>query len=420
MENIDFTEVAEQIPRLRFKGFRNRWTTNLVRQIVRDKKGAIKIGPFGSQLKKNTFVKQGYKVYGQENIFLNDFTFGDRYITEDHFKSLKSNEISPNDFIISTMGTIGKCTIVPESIRRGIMDSHIIRLKLDEHVVNSSFLSQLFTSSLILKQVKSLSVGGIMDGLSIGIINELKLNLPSLPEQQKIASFLSAVDKKIQQLTRKKELLEQYKKGVMQKIFAQEIRFKDEHGKHYPEWEEKRLGKITNKVGKKNKKNIQYPIYSINNKEGFLPQGDQFEGVDSSNRGYDISMYKIIQPKTFAYNPARINVGSIGYSGTLNDIIISSLYVCFQTTEELDDEYLLQFLSTYNFNKSVLRNVEGGVRDYLFYDNFSHIKIPLPSIGEQKVISKYLSIIDNKIEFQNSQIARTQQFKKGLLQKMFI
>ena len=131
-------------------------------------------------------------------------------------------------------------------------------------------------------------------------------------------------------------------------------------------------------------------------------------------------MYKIIQPKTFAYNPARINVGSIGYSGTLNDIIISSLYVCFQTTEELDDEYLLQFLSTYNFNKSVLRNVEGGVRDYLFYDNFSHIKIPLPSIGEQKVISKYLSIIDNKIEFQNSQIARTQQFKKGLLQKMFI
>ena len=97
------------------------------------------------------------------------------------------------------------------------------------------------------------------------------------------------------------------------------------------DWAIKKLGELTFKVGEKNKAGIKYPIYSINNKEGFLPQSDQFEGMDSNDRGYDITLYKMIERNTFAYNPARINVGSIGYSGELHDIIISSLYVCFKT-----------------------------------------------------------------------------------------
>ena len=206
----------------------------------------------------------------------------------------------------------------------------------------------------------------------------------------------------------------------MQKIFSQELRFKDANGNKYPEWEEKKLGDVTYKVGKKNKENIKYPIYSINNKEGFLAQSEQFEGMDSNERGYDISMYKIIHPNTFAYNPARINVGSIGYSYNLNKLIISSLYVCFQTSDELDDLFLLSFIGTYNFNKSVLRNVEGGVRQYLFYENFAIIKVPLPSVAEQKKIANFLSALDVKIEKVNTQINNTKAFKKGLLQQMFV
>jgi type I restriction enzyme S subunit len=257
-------------------------------------------------------------------------------------------------------------------------------------------------------------------GLNAEEYKALKIHLPSVPEQQKIASFLSAVDEKIQLHTHKKELLTQYKKGVMQQLFSGKLRFKDEQGKDFPEWEEKKLGNLTFKVGKKNSKNIKYPIYSINNQEGFRPQSEQFDGLDSNDRGYDISLYKIFDAKTFAYNPARINVGSIGYSHNIKEGIVSSLYVCFKTKEILDDLYLLSYFETYKFKKDILRFEEGGVRQYLFFENFSQIKIPLPSIEEQKIITKFINEIDLKIKVISSQIAQTQTFKKGLLQQMFV
>ncbi len=248
-----------------------------------------------------------------------------------------------------------------------------------------------------------------------------KIYLPTQKEhQQKIASFFTAIDQKISQLKRKKTLLEQYKKGVMQKIFSQQIRFNNDNGQEYSKWEKKRLGELTFKTGKKNKDNAHFPIYSINNKEGFLPQGDQFEGVDSNNRGYDISLYKVIEENTFAYNPARINVGSIGHSGNLKNVIISSLYVCFKTKQGLEDAYLLQYLKTYHFIKSVLQNVEGGVRDYLFYENFSNIKISLPCSKEQLKIANFLSVIDDKINCTQKQIEKAEVWKKGLMQQMFV
>jgi len=264
--------------------------------------------------------------------------------------------------------------------------------------------------------------------LSAKIVKKIKIRFPKKEEQQKIANFLSAIDKRIQTLVKKKTLLEQYKKGVMQKIFKQELRFKDDtstslstsDGKAYPEWEEKKLGKLTYKVGKKNKENISYPIYSINNQEGFRPQSEQFEGLDSNDRGYDISLYKIVNKETFAYNPARINVGSIGYSFELNEVIISSLYVCFKTNKELEDLYLLAYLDTNKFNKNILRYEEGGVRQYLFYENFSQIKIPLPSNAEQTKIANFLSAIDISVELVTKKIEHTKTFKKGLLQQMFV
>ncbi len=192
-------------------------------------------------------------------------------------------------------------------------------------------------------------------------------------------------------------LLKLYKQGILQKLLSQELRFKNENGNDFSKWDIKKLGAVTFKTGNKNKKSKKYPIYSINNKEGFLPQSEQFEGMDSNDRGYDISMYKIITKNTFAYNPARINVGSIGYSGELNNVIISSLYVCFKTTDEINDEYLMVYLKSNDFNKAVLRSVEGGVRSYLFYDNFSNIDLPVPSYNEQVEIANFINLIDNKI-----------------------
>lgn len=283
------------------------------------------------------------------------------------------------------------------------------------------YFNYLLKTQAVRKEITDRSGGSTRFNVGQNSLSEVPIFISnSLEEQEKIASFLGAVDTRLNQLCRKRELLQTYKRGVMQKIFSQKIRFKDAIGSPFPDWKKKKLGELTFKVGKKNKENVLYPIYSINNQRGFVPQSEQFEGVDSNERGYDTSLYKIIQKNTFAYNPARINVGSIGYSGELENIIISSLYVCFKTKQELYDFYLLQYLETFDFNKSVLRNVEGGVREYLFYENFSNIKIPLPSLEEQEKITNFLTAIDHKIETLSRQIDQTEQFKKGLLQKLFI
>lgn len=185
------------------------------------------------------------------------------------------------------------------------------------------------------------------------------------------------------------------------------------------EWNKKTLGSVTYPISRKNTNGEKYPIYSINNKEGFLSQADQFEGVDSNSRGYDISLYKIVGKNTFAYNPARINVGSIGYSGELCDIIISSLYVCFKTNEEIDDSFLQHFLSTSDFNQQVKNSAEGGIRSYLFYENFSKIVFSVPNIEEQQKIADCLSSLDDLIAAEDKKLGALRAYKKGLMQKLF-
>lgn len=247
-----------------------------------------------------------------------------------------------------------------------------------------------------------------------------KIYLPTQKvEQKKITDFLIQIDNRIAQLTEKKEHLELYKKGITQKIFSQKLRFKDENGKDFPEWEKLKLGDLTVKVGAKNKENEQLPIYSISNKKGFVPQSNQFEGLDSIERGFDITLYKIIEEKTYAYNPARINVGSIGYSGKLNRVLVSSLYVCFKTKKNVYDDFFNHYLDSYQFNKSVLRSTEGGVRQYLFYENFSLIVLNLPSIKEQEKIASFLNEISQQISLVNEQLEETRTFKRALLSKMF-
>lgn len=178
----------KKIPKLRFKEFKDRWEDKSILEIIKAEKNSIKIGPFGSQLKKERFVeKSNYKVYGQENVISKDFSIGNRYITESHFNELCSNEIKDGDFLISSMGTVGQSIIVPEGIERGIMDSHLIRLKFKNEIIYPKFIQQIFLLDKTQNKILSLSVGGIMAGLSIGIIKKLLFTLPNIREQKKIA-----------------------------------------------------------------------------------------------------------------------------------------------------------------------------------------------------------------------------------------
>ena len=154
-------------------------------------------------------------------------------------------------------------------------------------------------------------------------------------------------------------------------------------------------------------------MFSVTNERGFVPQSEQFEGRDMV--GDDIKAYKIIQSQEFAYNPARINVGSIAmYSGKA-PCMISSLYVCFKTTQKVDDEWLMQLLKTAKLNYCYNVNGEGGVRVYLFYPNFARIRVSLPSLTEQKKIACFLNLLDERISTQNKIIDKLQSLIKGIM-----
>ena len=401
-------EKQKNIPKLRFPEFEGEWE----KKILNDTCTIVGGGTPDSG--KEEFWNGHIQWFTPTEIKMDYVSKSERTITELGLKKSSARLLPDGTILLTSRATIGEVAIA--------LNECTTNQGFQSIIVNKSY-NNLFIFNWIKNnryQFIRRANGSTFLEISKSEIGKIPICAPILPEQQKIASFFTVIDQKISQLKRKKTLLEQYKKGVMQKIFSQEIRFKDDNGQEFPKWEKKKLGELTYKTGKKNKGSTPYPIYSINNREGFLPQGDQFEGVDSNSRGYDISLYKIIEEKTFAYNPARINVGSIGFSGDLKDIIISSLYVCFKTKQGLEDAYLLHYLKTFQFNKSVLQNVEGGVRDYLFYENFSNIKINLPSNKEQLKIANFLSAIDDKINHTQKQVEKAEVWKKGLMQQMFV
>jgi type I restriction enzyme S subunit len=408
-------------PKLRFNGFDDEWKNNTLAAFD------LKVidGDRGTNYPNgDDFSSEGYCLFmSAKNVTKSGFSFEEKvFITKEKDELLRKGKLKRNDLVLTTRGSVGNIAFYNSSVELENLriNSGMVIIRNENKKIDSNFIYSSFFSPRIDRQLKTIAFGSAQPQLTVKEINKFKFIIPSLPEQQKIAAFLSAVDEKIKLLNGKKQLLEQYKNGVMQQLFSGHLRFKDENGKAYPKWEKMRLGDLTYKVGKKNKENIKYPIYSINNKEGFLPQSEQFDGLDSNDRGYDISLYKTFDAKTFAYNPARINVGSIGYSHNIKEGIVSSLYVCFKTKDKLEDLYLLCYLDTYNFKKDILRFEEGGVRQYLFYENFSNIKIPVPSNNEQLKIAKFIFELDARIKVISNQITQTQNFKKGLLQQMFV
>jgi len=408
--------IKKRKPNLRFTDFKEDWVFKKLGDVGALISGLTyspkDIGSNGVLVLRSSNVQKGVLVF-DDNVYVN---------------SVKYNPVFENDILIcvrnGSKNLIGKNALITKEAEGVAFGAFMTVFRSDLN----RFVFQLLATNSYFRIIYQ-NLGATINSINGSDLKKFIFFFPKeKQEQQKLVNFLTAIDNHIQTLEKKKTLLEQYKKGVLQKIFKQELRFKDDtstslstsDGNAFADWEEKKLGKLTYKVGKKNKENINYPIYSINNQEGFRPQSEQFEGLDSNDRGYDISLYKIVKKETFAYNPARINVGSIGYSFELNEVIISSLYVCFKTNKELEDLYLLAYLDTNKFNKNILRYEEGGVRQYLFYENFSQIKIPLPSNAEQTKIANFLSAIDKNIELVTKKIEHTKTYKKGLLQQMFV
>ena len=252
-------------------------------------------------------------------------------------------------------------------------------------------------------------------------IRKILFDVPVLEEQQKIASFLSSVDRKIEQLIKKKELLEQYKKGMMQKLFRQEIRFKDEHGKEYPGWVEKSLGDIAGFSKGKGilKKDTSYAgtVRCIRYGELYTSYGEVISEVLSST---DLPVEKLVLSKKDDVvipssgetaldiaTVACITVEGVALGGDIN--IIRSAQ---------DGVFLAYCLVS--IKKEIARLAQGISVIHLYNKQLKMLKLRIPCLQEQQEIASFLFAIDRKIELVGEQIELTQTFKKGLLQQMFV
>jgi type I restriction enzyme S subunit len=278
-----------------------------------------------------------------------------------------------------------------------------------------AFVFSLLQRDELIKSIENSIAGSDPPNLSPNEINPILVHIPHLPEQTKIASFLTAVDAKLTALKQKKTLLEQYKKGVMQQIFSQELRFKDDNGNDYADWEEKNGNFIFESISDK-KHNSDLPILAITQEFGAIPRDLIDYKVSVTDKSVD--SYKVVQVGDFIIS-LRSFQGGIEYSNFKG--ICSPAYIILRPHVQINDLFFKTYFKTESYIFELQKNLE-GIRDgkMISFKYFSEIKLPLPSIPEQTKIANFLVAIDEKINHCQAQIEKATIWKKGLLQQLFV
>lgn len=183
-------------------------------------------------------------------------------------------------------------------------------------------------------------------------------------------------------------------------------------------WEQRTFDEFVYASGSRNADNLDLESHSVSNTSGFVPQSEQFENGGTMAEA-DKTAYWIVEPGSFAYNPARINVGSIGYLATRENVIVSSLYEVFRSDETCDDRFLWHWLKSALFAKQIEALQEGGVRLYFFFDKLLKSEITMPSIREQSIIGSLFDWLDSLIALHQRKHEKLKTVKQSLLEKMF-
>jgi type I restriction enzyme S subunit len=257
-----------------------------------------------------------------------------------------------------------------------------------------------------------------------GAKNDMKINnayvlsekifVPSLSEQRKMATFFNAIDQKISQLKKRKNLLEQYRKGITQKILSKKIRFKDVNGNDFPKWENINGNSIFETVSNKNH-NSDLPILAITQEHGAIPRNLIDFKISVSE--HSIELYKVVEKGDFIIS-LRSFQGGIEYSDYKG--ICSPAYIILRAYKDIDCRYFKYYFKTDKYITELNKKIE-GIRDgkMVSFKYFSEIKINVPSLPEQTKIANFLSAINDKINQTQKQIEKVEAWEKGLLQQMF-
>ncbi|MBX2897177.1 MAG: restriction endonuclease subunit S [Cyclobacteriaceae bacterium] len=393
------------IPKLRFKDFKDQWTRKKIGDITTVSAGAT------PSTSRKEFWGGDIRWMNSGELNLKKVTEVENRITEAGLKNSSTKLIPVNSILIGLAGQ-GKT--------RGTAAMNLVELCTNQSIASifpnkKEFISEYLYQNIDSRyeELRKLSKGdGGRGGLNLQIIKSFLVPIPSLPEQQKIASFLSAVDEKIQQLTRKKELLEQYKKGVMQQLFSGKLRFKDENGKAYPKWEEKPFGAICTFI---NGKAYKQEELLKQGKYRVLRVGNLFSNNEWYYSDLELEQDKYLEKGDLMYAWSA----SFGPRFWEDEKIIYHYHIWkVIPSAEVDKPYLFH---SFMFDVERIKAVsQGGTMFHITKGNIETRKFKFPCKEEQQKIASFLTALDAKIESVAAQITHSQTFKKGLLQQMFV
>ena len=262
-----------------------------------------------------------------------------------------------------------------------------------------------FSSISFHHQIRRIAQGTKIYSINCKNFSECYVGIPSKEEQSKIATLLRLIDERIAVQSRLIEDLKKLRCAIVEKMFKQS----KANG---------RLGDFIEQVSVRNKNGLYSNVLSVSNKQGFVKQSEQFE--DRTVASEDTSNYKIVKRNNFAYNPARINVGSIARLTKFDVGIVSPMYVCFRTKASIIPEYMEAFFTSQQFFYEMMKRLEGSVRLCLSYEGLCNIPVYIPDMNKQIAMGQNISLILSKIGLEIEYLGRLHQQKQYLLRKMFI
>ncbi|MBU1071499.1 restriction endonuclease subunit S [Patescibacteria group bacterium] len=334
-----------------------------------------------------------------------------KYISKEKHQNLKKGKVLAKDILMVNRGEIGKTALVPELLNNSNLNAQLVWLR-SKASMNNKFLFYILRLSSTIRRLKRYQSGGALQQITRKEIDKFEITTPPLPEQNRIVSVLETWDSYLEKLEKKIETKKKIKKGLMQQLLTGNKRLPGFNEK----WKEIKLGEIIKNVSSRNRNLEISQVLSVTNKKGFTLPGENFSRTIASK---DLSNYKIVRSGQFAFNPSRINVGSLARLDNFKLGLLSPMYIVFDVHKDfLISDFLLYWIFTARAHASIQNNSTGSVRQSLDYKGLADIKIKLPSLEEQHAIAKIMTTADEEIETLEKQKEKYEDQKKYLLNNL--
>ena len=403
----------QNAPKIRFKGFTDAWEQRKLKELASFAKGS---GYSKTDIKaEGTPIILYGRLYTKYETTINDV---------DTFAEAKKGSIysKGSEVIVPASGEtaedIARASFVSKP---GILLGGDLNIIYPNSAIEPTFLALSISNGEQQKSLAKKAQGKSVVHLHNSDLETVQITYPTREEQRQIGAYFRTLDRLITLHQRKCETLKKLKKSMLQKMFPK-------NGSHFPEirfagftdaWEQRKFSDFTFPAGERNKDDLDLEPFAITSNQGFIAQSEAHDDFGYM-KDVDRKMYIVVKPNSFAYNPARINVGSLGYYEGAENVIVSSLYEVFQTAEYVDDKFLKHWFKTKAFQDWIERLQEGSVRLYFYYDKLCECIMSMPSVEEQRKIGAYLDKIDNLITLHQRKLETLKKLKKAMLQKMFI